>query len=244
MKNRVIFLFVGAWFFMVLGLRAQEFQKDVISTLGGDLTITFIGHGTLMFEYQEKVIHIDPWSNLAEYDKLPKADAILVTHEHGDHLDPKAIEAISKEGTQLFLTQKCFDQIKKGTVLKNGDFTGAAGIPVEVVPAYNTMARRGNGKPYHPKGEGNGYIISFQDVRVYVAGDTEYYPEMDKFQAITVAFLPMNLPYTMTPELVAVCAKAIKPKILYPYHFGETNPDDLVKLLIGRDIDVRIRALK
>lgn len=223
---------------------SQDFQKDVIQTLGGELIITFIGHGTLMFEYQDKVIHVDPWSKLADYSQLPKADAILITHEHGDHLDPVAIDSLSKEGTQLFLTQLCYDQIKKGTILKNGDYSAIIGLPMEVVPAYNTMARRGNGKPYHEKGDGNGYIISFNDVRVYIGGDTEYYPDMKKFQAITIAFLPMNLPYTMTPELVAICAKTIKPKILYPYHFGDTNPEDLVRLLIGRGIDVRVRAMK
>lgn len=223
---------------------SQDFHKDIIPTLGGELTITFIGHGTLMFEYQEKVIHIDPWSRLANYDQLPQADAILITHEHGDHLDPGAIETLTKEGTELFLNQNSYKEIKKGKILRNGDYTAVAGLPVEVVPAYNTMARRGNGKPYHPKGEGNGYIMTFTDVRVYIAGDTEYYPEMDSFQAITIAFLPMNLPYTMTPELVAICARTIEPKIVYPYHFGETNPDKLTKLLMGSGIEVRIRPMK
>lgn len=223
---------------------SQDFHKDVIQTLGGDLEITFIGHGTLMLEFQEKVIHVDPWGRLADYSKLPKADAILITHEHGDHLDPEAINTLTKEDTQIFLNQNSFDQIEKGQVLRNGDYAAVAGLPVEVVPAYNTLSRRGNGKPYHPKGEGNGYIISFNDVRVYIAGDTEYYSEMEQFQAITVAFLPMNMPYTMSPELVAIAAKAIHPKILYPYHFGETKPEELVKLLFGTDIDVRIRPMK
>ena len=241
--KRVAF-FLGGLIVCLGSLNGQEFQKDVIGTLGGDLGITFIGHGTLMFEYQGTVIHVDPWSKLADYEKLPKADVILITHEHGDHLDVQAIDAVSKEGTELYLNQNSFDQIKKGKVLKNGDYTAIAGLPLEVVPAYNTLARRGNGKPYHPKGEGNGYILTFNDVRVYVAGDTEYFPEMKNFLAITIAFLPMNLPYTMTPQLVAVCADAIKPKILYPYHFGDTKVEDLSRLLMGTDIEVRIRAMK
>jgi len=225
-------------------LSAQDFQKDIIETQGGDLTITFIGHGTIMFEHQGKVIHVDPWKRLADYSKLPKADAILITHEHGDHLDPEAIKAIETETTDILLTQKCFDQINKGKVINNGDYDLAAGFPVEAVPAYNILAKRGNGKPYHPKGEGNGYVITFSDTRVYVAGDTEYIPEMEKLLDIDIAFLPMNLPYTMDPELMAIAAKAVDPKILYPYHFGDTKTEELITLLMGTGIDVRIRAMK
>jgi len=185
--------------FISINVSSQDLKKDVIETVGGDLTITFIGHGTLMFEYQGKTIHIDPWSRLTDYSKLPKADAILITHEHGDHLDPEAIKTLEKENTDLILTAICHDKIKKGKVMKNGDYTAVAGLPVEAVPAYNRLNKRGNGKPYHPKGEGNGYVITFSNVRVYVAGDTEYVPEMDNMQDITIAFLPMNLPYTMEP---------------------------------------------
>jgi L-ascorbate metabolism protein UlaG (beta-lactamase superfamily) len=238
------FLVTAIIVFITLTSMAQELQKDVIETLGGDLTITFIGHGTLMFEYQDKVIHIDPWSRLTDYSKLPKADAILITHDHGDHLDPEAIKMIEKENTEIYLTKICYDLIKKGKILNNGDYIATAGIPVEATAAYNRLARRGNGKPYHAKGDGNGYIISFSNVRVYVAGDTEWIPEMQSLLNITIAFLPMNLPYTMEPQMVAHIAKQIKPKILYPYHFGDTLTDDLVQLLLGSDIEVRIRSMK
>jgi len=223
---------------------SQEFQTDIIKTMAGDLEITFIGHGTLMFKYQEKIIHVDPWARLADYSKFPKADVILITHDHGDHLDPKAIELVSKEGTELLLTEKCYKQLKKGKIVRNGDYVPAAGLPIEAVPAYNTMARKGNGKPYHPKGEGNGYVISFSDIRVYIGGDTEYYPDMEKMQLINIAILPMNLPYTMTPQMLAICAKVIKPQILYPYHYGDTKTGILVRLLMGSGIDVRIRDMK
>ncbi len=223
---------------------AQDFQKDIIETIGGDLVITFIGHGTLMFEFQEKVIHVDPWTQLADYSKLPKADVILITHDHGDHLDPVAIEQASKETTELLLPAICLKKLNKGKLVKNGDYMGAGGFPIEAVPAYNTLAKRGNGIPYHRKGDGYGYIITFGSYRVYVAGDTEYFPEMEQMKMINIAFLPMNLPYTMAPTLVAICARVINPQILYPYHYGDTKPEELVKLLFGTDIDVRIRPMK
>ncbi len=243
-QNRFSFIFILLSFGLGASLFGQDFHKDVIQTNGGDLVISFIGHGTLMFEYQEKVIHIDPWSHLADYTKLPKADVIMLTHDHGDHLDPKAIDAISKENTELYLTKKCYKKLKKGKVVSNGDYFSIANLPVEAVPAYNSYARKGNGRPYHPKGDGNGYVISFSDIRVYIAGDTDYYPDMKKMQMISIAFLPMNLPYTMAPQMVAICAKAIKPQIVYPYHFGETKPEELVKLLMNTSIEVRIRPMK
>jgi L-ascorbate metabolism protein UlaG (beta-lactamase superfamily) len=127
--------------------------------------------------------------------------------------------------------------------LENGEETSAAGYRIEAVPAYNIVHMRSEGQPYHPKGNGNGYIITFGDTRVYVAGDTENTPEMKALEDIDVAFLPMNLPYTMTPEMVADAARAFRPRILYPYHFGETDTSELVRLLAGEEgIEVRVRG--
>ncbi len=223
---------------------ARTYQSDVIKTSGGDLEMTFIGHGTLMFRYAGKVIHIDPVSQEADYSTLPKADIVLVTHEHGDHLDPAAIEAIRKPGTVVIATAKCAPKLPGAVVMKNGDSRSVLGIRIEAVPAYNIAHVRQGGVPYHPKGDGNGYVLTFGDKRVYVAGDTENTPEMKALQGIDVAFLPMNLPYTMTPEMVADAAKSFKPKILYPYHYGETDTSKIVELLKGTGIEVRIRALK
>ena len=129
--------------------------------------------------------------------------------------------------------------------MKNGDVKTIGGLKIEAVPAYNLVHKRPNGSPYHPKGSGNGYIITFGDKRVYVAGDTENVPEMKKLKNIDIAFLPMNLPYTMTPEMVADAAKAFKPRILYPYHFGETDTSKLVALLKdAKGIEVRIRQMR
>ena len=226
----------------------EKFEKDVITTSIGKLTMTFIGHGTLMFELEGTVVHIDPVSEYADYSKLPKADLILVTHEHGDHLDMEAVNAILKSDTEIILTKTCYDRVQRGMVMKNGDvktLKTVKGIKIEAIPAYNLVHMRNGNNPFHPKGIGNGYVLTFGDVRVYVAGDTENTPEMKTLKKIDVAFLPMNLPYTMDPEMVADAAKAFKPRILYPYHFGNTDTQELVKLLEKeKTIEVRIRRLQ
>ena len=219
-----------------------KFKKDIIKTSAGDLEITFIGHGTLMFAFNGKVIHVDPWRRLADYSKLPKADIILVTHEHRDHLDPKALDLLRTPNTVMILTKTCSKQVKGGIVMKNGDFRKIKGLTIGAVPAYNLVHMRSEGVPFHPKGVGNGYLITFGDKRVYVAGDTENIPEMKKLEGIDIAFLPMNPPYTMTPEMVADAVKSLKPKILYPYHYGKTDTSRLVNLLKGnKEVEVRIR---
>lgn len=228
-----------------IAIAEGQFETDTIKTVSGDLKITFIGHGTLMFSFHTNIIHIDPWGKLADYSKLPKADMILITHDHRDHLDLEAIQTLRKDKTVILLTEMCARQLKGGTVMKNGDVQQIGGLTVEAIEAYNLVHKRGDGNPYHPKGVGNGYVIAFGDRRVYIAGDTENIPEMKKLEKIDVAFLPMNLPYTMTPEMVADAATAFKPKILYPYHFGETDTTILTGLLKSdKQIEVRIRNLK
>jgi len=223
----------------------KGFETDVIKTSAGDLKITFVGHGTLMFNFGGKVIHVDPFSALADYNVLPKADLILLTHEHRDHLDLKALKTVRTEKTVVVLTETCAKQVQGGIVMMNGDMKTVEGLKIEAVPAYNIVHKRDTGQPFHPKGVGNGYIITFGDKRVYVAGDTENVPEMKGLKNIDIAFLPMNLPYTMTPEMVAEGAKAFKPKILYPYHFGETDTSKVVSLLKeAPEIEVRIRNMK
>lgn len=212
---------------------------DTCKTKKGDLKITCIGHGTLMVTWQDKVIHIDPVSREADYTQLPKADLILITHEHGDHLDPKAVAMAKKDTTLIILTETCAKTLPGGLIMKNGDKKELMGLTIEAVPAYNLEKR------FHVKGNGNGYIFTLADKRLYIAGDTENTPEMKALTNIDVAFLPMNLPYTMTPEQVADAALAFKPKILYPYHFGTTDPQKLVDLLKTHpEIEIRIRAMQ
>ena len=223
----------------------DAFETDIIKTSAGDLKITFIGHGTLMFSFGGKVIHADPVSREADYTELPKADMVLLTHHHSDHLDVKALEILRTEETVLVLTEKCAQAAEGGIIMRNGDVKTIQGLRIEAVPAYNIIHMREEGNPFHPKGEGNGYLITFGDKRVYIAGDTENTPEMKKLEKIDIAFLPMNLPYTMTPEMVADAAKSFQPKILYPYHYGDTDPSKLVQLLKNDNaIEVRIRMME
>ncbi|QGY44376.1 MBL fold metallo-hydrolase [Maribellus comscasis] len=240
-------MIIGCICLLVVGIsvNAATFEKDTIKTSDGDLVITFIGHGTLMMEFNEKVIHIDPVGMFADYSALPKADMILVTHSHGDHLDVNVIKLLKKEATFVVMTESCKEAYPDGLVLKNGDSVNYFDIDVDAVPAYNIKHERSEGNPFHPKGEGNGYVLHFGDTNVYVAGDTENIPEMADLKNIDVAFLPMNLPYTMTPDMAADAARMFMPKILYPYHFGETDTGELVELLkTEKEIEVRIRELK
>jgi len=221
----------------------NTFEADVIPTSAGDVVITFIGHGSLMMKFNSQIIHVDPYGDLADYSQLPKADIVFITHEHGDHLDLKALENIRTEKTVIVLTELCAAQVKDGIVMHNGETREVGGLTVNAVPAYNILNKRPDGSPFHPKGAGNGYIITFGDTRIYIAGDTENIPEMKDLQNVSIAFLPMNLPYTMTPEMVADAVRAFHPRILYPYHFGETDTSAIVNLLKGEDVEVRIRKM-
>jgi L-ascorbate metabolism protein UlaG (beta-lactamase superfamily) len=244
MLMRTLLIAVAALAMAALA-HAQGFEKDVIKTSAGDLEITFVGHGTLIFTVGGKVIHVDPFSRLADYATLPKADLILVTHGHSDHLDPSALAAVRTPKTVVVVSAVCEGKVDGAIVMRNGEEKTVAGVAVTAVPAYNLVHKRPDGNPFHPKGEGNGYVLTFGDTRVYVAGDTENIPEMKALKDIAVAFLPMNLPYTMTPEMVADAARAFRPKILYPYHYGDTDTSKLVALLKDeKGIEVRIRKMK
>ena len=224
------------------GVGAEDFEVDTFETDGGELNITFIGHGTLMLQYNDLYIHVDPVSGEADYAKLPDADLILITHHHQDHLDKKAIEQIKMDRTVIILTEQSSRDLPGNVVMKNGDVRSVMGMKIEAVPAYNTSADRTR---FHPKGRDNGYVLTLGGLRVYIAGDSEDTPEMRRLENIDIAFLPMNLPYTMTPQQVAAAAKAFKPGVLYPYHFGETDTSELVRLLQNEnELEVRIRQLK
>jgi L-ascorbate metabolism protein UlaG (beta-lactamase superfamily) len=212
---------------------------DAIPTSAGDLTIQPLNHATLILSQSIQVLYIDPAK--VDFTGQPAPTGILITHAHGDHFDPDNLSKIAGKAP-LIVTQEVMDKLpdalkSQAKVLKNGDTGTIDGIPVMAVPAYNTSPDKAK---FHPKGAGNGYVLTFGDTHTYVAGDTENTPEMMALTGIDVAFLPMNQPYTMTPDQAAEAIKAFKPKIVYPYHYKGTDPKALADL-VGSAADVRIR---
>ena len=227
-----------------LAMAAAQFETDEIETSTGELKITFIGHASLIFDFGGKSIYVDPDSHLTDFSVLPKADMVLFTHEHRDHCDSAALQAIRTDKTVIVSNEGCSKIAPDAIVMRNGDARTVDGLRIAAVPAYNLVHMRSEGAPFHPKGVGNGYVVTFGDKKVYVAGDTENIPEMKNLKDIDIAFLPMNLPYTMTPEMTADAALSFKPKVLYPYHFGDTDVSRIVQLLEGSGIEVRLRRMK
>jgi len=223
----------------------KSFQVDRIPTSSGDLEITFIGHGTLMLGFGGKVIHVDPFGKLTDYNEMPDADLILITHEHGDHLDLGAVSAIRKSSTIIVANTAAASKLDGARIMENGQKETVMGLLVEAVPAYNVVHKRDNGEPFHPPGRDNGYIVTFGDKRVYIAGDTENIEEMKNLGPVDIAFIPANLPYTMTPEMATDAARKIRPGILYPYHYGDTDVAKIKELLSDMpEVEVRVRSMK
>ena len=221
------------------------FAEDTFSPAPLALKIAFIGHATLILTYGDTVIHVDPVSEQSDYTGLPKADIVLVTHEHSDHLDPTAIAALRTDATSVVVAARCAGKVPGAIVLQNGDSRSVKGVRIEALPAYNIAHMRAPGAPFHPRGDGNGYLLTLGSRKVYIAGDTENTREMKGLKGIDIAFLPMNLPYTMTPEMVADAARAFQPKVLYPYHYGDTDTGKIEALLASeKGIEVRIRPMK
>lgn len=223
----------------------KNVEMDVFTAPdGNNINFYCIKHGTLRIEAVGKWIYIDPVTTGAlpatDYTTMPKADYIFITHEHRDHLDKVAIEQLTKNETVLIVNPHSHELLgRAGQIMKNGDSRQlSADLTVEAVPAYNNSVDK---QKFHPKSRDNGYILTLHGLRIYIAGDTEDIVEMTEIKNIDVAFLPCNLPYTMTPEQLVRAAKTVNPKVLFPYHYGSTDIQQVLQLLDSSDIDVRIR---
>ena len=233
-----------AWKEAGMGVTTDTYEVDVFMTKSGKaVKCHALMHSCIRIEYDGKEIEIDPVGRLGQrtvdYTAIPNADYIFVTHEHRDHFDEASIRMLTKDGTQLILNQRCADMYGSGTVMVNGDKLQLADdFSVEAVPAYNTTEGH---LQFHPKGRDNGYILTLDGLRVYIAGDTEDIPEMEGIKDIDIAFLPCNQPYTMTPDQLVRAAKVIKPRVLFPYHYGQTDVSTIPQQMQDEGIDVRIR---
>ena len=227
------------------GKPVSVYEVERFMTESGEpVDITLIKHGSLEIRYKGLSVQVDPVSGLGrptDYAaEFPSADVILVTHEHGDHLDKEAIDALRKEETVLITNSRCAEMLGWGTALANGESTELPfGIRLEAVPAYNTTEGH---LQFHPKGRDNGFVLTLENLRIYIAGDTEDIPEMADIKDIDIAFLPVNQPYTMTVQQCVRAAKTLSPKVLIPYHFGQTDLSGLPGMLPG--MDVRIRQMQ
>lgn len=220
---------------------AAAMAGDAVPTSAGDVMIHPVGHASLVLGFKDQVIYVDPVGGADRYKGLPMPTAILLTHAHPDHLDGPTLEALGAGKTGITGAKIVLDHLpedlKAGVkVLANGETGTFAGVPIAAVAAYNLTPDR---LKYHPKGEGNGYVLTFGDKRIYIAGDTEDTPEMRALTGIDVAFLPMNLPYTMTEEQAASAVKAFRPRIVYPYHYKGSDPK-MFAALVGDAATVRL----
>jgi L-ascorbate metabolism protein UlaG (beta-lactamase superfamily) len=222
-------------------LPPEEFK-----TTAGTLKITPIQHGSLAIEAGGQVIEVDPAVSgfgavPPDFSKVPKADLVLITDIHEDHLDKANLAKVRKPGATVIIPSAALGDVPDGVVMKNGETKKLGVWTIEAVPMYNMQRGPAPGQFYHDKGRGNGYIVTYGGLRIYIAGDTEGIPEMRALKNIDVAFVPMILPYTMSPEEAAAAVKAFHPKVVYPYHYGQSDLKIFENALKGSGIDVRLR---
>ncbi|WP_225413401.1 MBL fold metallo-hydrolase [Stigmatella hybrida] len=219
------------------------FSGDVISTSRGNLTLRPVNHASFVMYWASKTLYVDPVGEASLYEGLPRPDAVFVTDIHGDHLSANTLTALVQEGTVIVAPQAVKDALPaelqaKVQVLANGGTLKVADVSTEAIPMYNLTPER---LQFHAKGRGNGYLLTFGATRVYIAGDTEDIPEMRALRNIDVAFIPMNLPYTMTVQQAADAVREFKPKVVYPYHFRESDLAEFTRL-VGTDVGVEVRV--
>ncbi len=226
---------------LLLALAAiPAFAADTLSTSAGEVKITPVKHGTVLLEIAGKNWYVDPWSQ-ADLSNRPKADVILITDIHGDHMDPAAIATVKQSSTVIVAPKAVAETVTEAQVLSNGESKTVAGVKVEAIPMYNNERGPEPGKLFHVKGRGNGYVLNVGDKRIYLSGDTEAVAEMRALEDIDVAFVCMNLPYTMPPDEAAAGVKEFQPKIVYPYHYRGSDLSVFERALQGEPIEVRLR---
>jgi len=215
---------------------------DRVATSEGDLVIHPINHATLALQWKGQTIYVDPVGGAKRFAGLPRPDLILLTDIHGDHFHVDTLKAVATEKTALagppgVAAQLPAELRQRATVLTNGQTSTVLGLKIETIAAYNLAADR---QKFHAKGRGNGYVVTLGEKRVYLSGDTEDIPEVRALKGIDVAFLCMNLPYTMTVEQAASAVREFKPKIVYPYHCRGSDLEKFKKL-VGDDVNVEVR---
>lgn len=214
-------------------------DTQTFPTSAGPVKITPLYHASTLIEAGGKVIYLDP-AKPAKLDGLPKADLILVTDIHDDHMDPNSEKSVSKGGTEIFAPPAVVKTVTTAKSIANGETKTWGAWTIEAIPAYNLKRGPEPGKLFHDKGRGNGYVLTYGGKRFYFSGDTEGVPEMRALKNIDVAFICMNLPYTMPPDEAADAVKAFHPRIVIPYHYRGSDLAVFKKALAGTGIEVRI----
>ncbi|MGD1073743.1 MAG: MBL fold metallo-hydrolase [Bryobacteraceae bacterium] len=226
-------------FALLIAVSSAFAQSDTFDTAAGPVKITPIMHAAVLLQAGGKNIYIDPAQG--SFDGRPPADLILITDIHGDHMAQPTIDKIKKPGTVIFAPKAVADQIHVDTVIANGETKKWGDWTITAVAAYNQTRGPSAGKFFHDKGRGNGYVLTYGGKRFYFSGDTEAIPEVLALKNIDVAFVCMNLPYTMTPEEAAAAVKAFHPAIVYPYHYRGSDLNGFAAGLAGTGIEVRLR---
>ena len=203
-----------------------------------EVEIVPITHGSLILKWEGKAIYVDPWSQ-GDYEGQPAADLILITDIHGDHMDPAQIEKVRKSDTTIVAPKAVQETVTEAEVLNNGESLSWQDATIEAIPMYNLKRGPEPGQLYHTKGRGNGYVLTLGEQRIYISGDTACVPEMKALRDIDVAFVTMNLPYTMTPEEAAECVNAFKPKVVYPYHYRGSDLSIFEQAVTAPEVEVR-----
>lgn len=233
----------AATVFLPYAARAASHSGDMFQAEGGNVTVHPVSHASFVMETPIGTIYCDPVGEAAQYSDFPEPDLILITHEHGDHYSPDTLMELVGANTQILTNPAVFDMLPDGlkaraTSIANGEETTILGLMVEAIPAYNTTEDR---LQYHPEGRDNGYVLNFEGLRVYIAGDTEDIPEMRALTDIDVAFVPFNLPYTMTEEQAASAVQEFAPAYVYPYHYKGSDPAKFASLLGETDVETEVK---